>query len=331
MVGIAVLGCGRIGRIHARNLARHPRARLLMVFDVLAEAAQRVSRELGVRMAGSVEEVLSEPAVGAVVVATPTDTHVAMISAAVRAGKAVLCEKPVDLDLARAHACWSQIGGGRPRVMIGFNRRFDPSFRALRERLRQGEIGALELAVISSRDPSPPPASYIKGSGGLFKDMTIHDFDMARYLAGDIVEVHALGANLVEPAIGKLADIDTCSISLRARSGALLQINNSRRCAYGYDQRIEAFGSLGMLQAGNQRATSVQSWSAGRTAARDPVLYFFLERYRQAYELELDAFVSALEEGSPMSPDFADGLQALRLAEAAGESVRSGRLIGTGE
>ena len=331
MVGIAVLGCGRIGRIHARNLARHPRARLLMVFDVLAEAAQRVSRELGVRMAASVEEVLSEPDLGAVVVATPTDTHVAMISAAVRAGKAVLCEKPVDLDLARARACWSEIGASQPRVMIGFNRRFDPSFKALRERLRQGEIGALELVVITSRDPSPPPASYIKGSGGLFKDMTIHDFDMARYLGGDIVEVHALGANLVDPAIGKLADIDTCSIALRAGSGALIQINNSRRCAYGYDQRIEAFGSLGMLQAGNQRATSVEPWSAGRTAARDPVLYFFLERYRKSYELELDAFVSSLEEGSPMSPDFNDGLQALRLAEAAGESMRNGRLIGTGE
>jgi myo-inositol 2-dehydrogenase / D-chiro-inositol 1-dehydrogenase len=331
MVGIAVLGCGRIGRIHARNLARHSRAHLVKVFDVLAAAAQQVSRQLDVAMAGSVEEVLSDPAVGAVVVATPTDTHVAMISAAVRCGKAVLCEKPLDLDLARAQSCWSEIGASQPRVMVGFNRRFDPTFKALRERLRLGEIGALELAVITSRDPSPPPPSYIKASGGLFKDMTIHDFDMARYLAGDIVELQALGANLVEPAIGQLGDIDTCSISLRARGGALVQINNSRRCAYGYDQRIEAFGSLGMLQAGNERATSVESWSAARTAARDPLLDFFLERYRAAYELELEAFVSALEEGRPMSPDFEDGLQALRLAEAAGESVRSGCVIETAD
>ena len=164
--------------------------------------------------------------------------------------------------------------------MIGFNRRFDPSFRALRERVQRGEIGTLELAVITSRDPAPPPATYIKASGGLMRDMTIHDFDMARYLAGDIAQVHAFGANLVDPGIGKLGDIDTCTISLHARAGALIQINNSRRCVYGYDQRIEAFGSNGMLQAGNQYATSVESWGAEHTGAREPVLHFFIERYR---------------------------------------------------
>jgi len=330
MVGIAVLGCGRIGRIHARNLARHPRARLLKVFDVLAEAAQQTSTELGVKIARSVDEVLSAGDVDGVLVATPTDTHVPLIMAAVRAGKAVLCEKPVDLDLERAWACWSEIAGNKPRVMIGFNRRFDPSFRALRERLQGGEIGRLELAVITSRDPAPPPATYIKSSGGLMLDMTIHDFDMARCLAGDIAQVHAFGANLVDPQIGKLGDIDTCTVSLRAKSGALVQINNSRRCAYGYDQRIEAFGSSGMLQAGNQYATSVESWSAERTAARDPVLNFFIERYRQAYEAEVNSFVASLEEGRPMSPDFADGLEALQLAVAAAESLRTGRVVDVG-
>ena len=327
MVGIAVLGCGRIGRIHARNLARHPRARLVMVFDVLAEAAQQVSAELGVKIARSVDEVLCERQVRGVLVAAPTDTHVPMILAAVRAGKAVLCEKPVGLDLQRAQACWSEIAASQPRVMIGFNRRFDPSFKALRERLGRGEIGALELALITSRDPAPPPAGYIKGSGGLFKDMTIHDLDMARYLSGDVEQLHAFGANLVDPAIGQLGDIDTCTISLRARTGALVQINNSRRCAYGYDQRVEAFGSGGMLQAGNQRATSVESWGAERTGAQDPVLNFFLERYREAYESELDAFVASVEGGGPMSPDFGDGVEALRLAEAAAESLRTGRSV----
>ena len=330
MVGMAVLGCGRIGRVHARNLARHPRARLLMVFDVLAEAARQTSAELGVKIAGSVDEVLSAGEVGGIVVATPTATHVPLIRAAVRAGKAVLCEKPVDLDLERARACWSEIAGDKPLVMTGFNRRFDPSFAALRERLQRGEIGRLELAVITSRDPAPPPASYIKASGGLLKDMTIHDFDMARYLAGDVAQVHAFGANLVDPDIGKLGDIDTCTVSLRAKSGALVQISNSRRCAYGYDQRIEAFGSSGMLQAGNRHATSVESWSAERTAARDPVLDFFIERYRQAYESELNSFVASLEEGRPMSPDFADGLAALRLAVAAEESLRTGRVVDVG-
>ena len=330
MVGMAVLGCGRIGRVHARNLARHPRARLLMVFDVLAEAARQTSAELGVKIAGSVDEVLSAGEVGGIVVATPTATHVPLIRAAVRAGKAVLCEKPVDLDLDRARACWSEIAGDKPLVMTGFNRRFDPSFAALRERLQRGEIGRLELAVITSRDPAPPPASYIKASGGLLKDMTIHDFDMARYLAGDVAQLHAFGANLVDPDIGKLGDIDTCTVSLRAKSGALVQISNSRRCAYGYDQRIEAFGASGMLQAGNRHATSVESWSAERTAARDPVLDFFIERYRQAYESELNSFVASLEEGRPMSPDFADGLAALRLAVAAEESLRTGRVVDVG-
>jgi myo-inositol 2-dehydrogenase/D-chiro-inositol 1-dehydrogenase len=330
MAGIAVLGCGRIGRVHARNLAYHPRARLVMVFDLVREAAQQAATELNVKAAGSVEEVLGSGEVDGVLVATTTDTHVPLIKSAVKAGKAVLCEKPVDLDLERAQACWRELAAANPKVMIGFNRRFDPSFRALRARLQNGEVGGLELAVITSRDPAPPPAGYLKGSGGLFRDMTIHDFDMARYLAGDIAQVHAFGANLVDPAIGKLGDIDTCTLSLRAKSGALVQISNSRRCAYGYDQRIEVFGSGGMLQAGNRRATSLESWSAERTAARDPVLNFFIERYREAYESELDAFVTALEQGRPMSPDFTDGVEALRLAACAEESLRTGRVVNIG-
>ncbi len=324
MITMAVLGCGRIGRMHARNLARHPRVKLVSVFDVAKDVARETADELGVAAAASVDEVLSDPGVRAVLIASPTDTHVGLIGAAVKAGKAVLCEKPIDLDLERARAGWREIAAQRPLVMLGFNRRFDPSFRVLRERLHSGEIGKLELAVITSRDPAPPSAAYIKASGGLMRDMTIHDFDMARYLAGDIVEVHAFGANVVDPEIGRLGDIDTCTISLKAKSGALLQINNSRRCAYGYDQRIEVFGSGGMLQAGNQRATTVESWGSERTEARDVLLNFFIERYRQAYDLEVDAFVSALESGSAMSPGYEDGIAALSLANAAEQSLRSG-------
>jgi myo-inositol 2-dehydrogenase / D-chiro-inositol 1-dehydrogenase len=330
MIGMAVLGCGRIGRMHARNVARHPRARLRTVFDIVGEAAQQTASELGAKSARSLDEVWSDRNVRAVLIATTTEAHVPLISAAVKAGKAVLCEKPVDLDLERARACWREIAVERPVVMIGFNRRFDASYRSLRERLQRGEIGKLELAVITNRDPAPPPPAYIRESGGLMRDMTIHDFDMARFLAGDIAELHAFGANLVDPQIGALGDIDTCAISLRATSGALLQINNSRRCVFGYDQRIEAFGSTGMLQAGNRRATSVESSSAERTAARDVLLYSFVERYAQAYEAELDAFLSALEERRPMSPDFSDGVEALRLAVAAEESLRSGRAVRNG-
>jgi myo-inositol 2-dehydrogenase / D-chiro-inositol 1-dehydrogenase len=327
MITMAVLGCGRIGRMHARNLARHPRVKLISVFDVASDVARETAGELGVEAANSVAEVLDDRSVRAVLIASPTDTHVSLIDAAVKAGKAVLCEKPIDLDLERARKGWREIAARRPLVMLGFNRRFDPSFRALRERLHSGEIGKLELAVITSRDPAPPPAAYIKASGGLMRDMTIHDFDMARYLAGDIVEVHAFGANVVDPEIGRLGDIDTCTISLKASSGALLQINNSRRCAYGYDQRIEVFGSGGMLQAGNQRATTVESWGSERTEARDVLLNFFIERYRQAYDLEVDAFVAALESGSPMSPGYEDGVAALSLAAAAQQSLESGKTI----
>jgi myo-inositol 2-dehydrogenase/D-chiro-inositol 1-dehydrogenase len=327
MIAIAVLGCGRIGRVHAQNLARHPRARLATVFDVRSEAARETATALAVEPAPSLDAVWADSQVAAVVIATPTDTHVPLVTAAVQAGKAVFCEKPIDLDPERARACWEGIARHHPRVMMGFNRRFDPSFRALRERLLHGEIGRLELLAITSRDPTPPPASYIRSSGGLLRDMTIHDFDMARFLAGDFTEVQAFGANLVDPEIGKLADIDTCTVALRARSGALVQISNSRRCAYGYDQRIELFGAAGMLQAGNQRATSVEIWSAGATAARDPVLNFFIERYAEAYRAELDAFVDAVAHAHAMSPDFADGLEALQLAVAAEESLRSRQAV----
>jgi myo-inositol 2-dehydrogenase / D-chiro-inositol 1-dehydrogenase len=327
MLGVAILGCGRIGRIHARNLARHPRARLVTLFDLAGDVALQAASELGVKRAANLEEIWADRAVEAVLIATPTDTHVPLIIAAVKAGKAVFCEKPIDVDFERARSCWREIAALRPRLMMGFNRRFDPSFRALRERLQRGEIGRLELVVITSRDPAAPPIAYIKSSGGLLRDMTIHDFDMARYLAGDITQVQAFGANLVDPKIAKLGDIDTCTVSLRAKSGALLQINNSRRCAYGYDQRIEAFGATGMLQAGNQRATSVEHWSAEYTAAHDPVLNFFIERYLEAYRAEMDAFVTALCEGGPMKPDFADGLEALRLAVAAEESLRTQQIM----
>jgi myo-inositol 2-dehydrogenase/D-chiro-inositol 1-dehydrogenase len=327
MVGMAVLGCGRIGRIHAANLARHPRARLVAVFDVASDAARETATELGVKRAQSLDEIWGDHEVAAVLIATPTDTHVPLITAAVKAGKAVFCEKPIDVDLERARSCGRDIAPHRPRLMIGFNRRFDPSFRALGERLNRGEIGRLELVVITSRDPAPPPLAYIKSSGGLLRDMTIHDFDMARHLAGDISQIQAFGANLVDPKIAKLGDIDTCTVTMRAKSGALLQINNSRRCVYGYDQRIEVFGASGMLQAGNQRATSVEHSSEKYTGARDPALNFFIERYAEAYRAELDAFVKSVEEGRPMSPDFSDGLEALRLAVAAEDSLRTQQFV----
>lgn len=311
--------------MHARNVARHSRARLVTVFDVDTTAAARVAKGLGVDPAAGVDQVLANPDVQGVLIATSTATHVELITAAVAAGKAVLCEKPIALEIGRARACWQAIGPKNPRVMIGFNRRFDPSFRALKRRIDDGEIGKPETVYIVNRDPEPPAVEFLRESGGLFRDFTIHDLDMARNLVGEIVEVQACGVNLVDPAIGEIGDIDTCAVTLRAASGALVQIANSRRCVYGYDQRIEVFGERGMLRADNLRGTAIESWSERHTAAQDVLLKFFFDRYKEAYIAELDAFVSLAETGRRAGADFADGIAALLLAQAAGRSMASGR------
>ena len=327
MVKFAVLGCGRIGRMHALNLARHPRAELTYVYDVADDAAAATAQATGAREAGDVEAILAAREVEAVLIASSTDTHLDLLVRAVEAGKAVLCEKPIDLDLAKVDATWERIKGRDPIVMVGFNRRFDPSFKALRERIRGGEIGKLEQVIITSRDPGPPPVAYIRVSGGLFRDMAIHDFDMARYLMGDIAAVHAIGANQVDPAIEEAGDIDAAMITLVAKSGAICQISNSRRSAYGYDQRVEAFGERGMLQAGNQRPTTLSFWGAAATDAKDPVLNFFIERYTPAYNAEIGHFVDCVERGTAPLVSYRDGREALRLADAALASMRTGAIV----
>jgi myo-inositol 2-dehydrogenase/D-chiro-inositol 1-dehydrogenase len=327
MVKFAVLGCGRIGRMHALNLARHTRAELTYVYDIAGAVAAATAEATGARQARDVDEILAASEVEAVLIASSTDTHLDLLVRAVEAGKAVLCEKPIDLDLAKVDASWERIKGREPTVMVGFNRRFDPSFKALRERIRAGEVGKLEQVIITSRDPGPPPVAYIRVSGGLFRDMAIHDFDMARYLMGDIAAVHAIGANLVDPAIAEAGDIDAAMITLVARSGAIGQINNSRRSAYGYDQRVEAFGERGMLQAGNQRPTTLSFWGAAATEAKDPVLNFFIERYTPAYNAEIDHFVDCVEQGTAPLVGYRDGREALRLADAALASMRSGAMV----
>ncbi|MGH1481500.1 MAG: inositol 2-dehydrogenase [Geminicoccales bacterium] len=327
MTRFALFGCGRIGRMHGLNLARHPRTELVSVFDVFAKAAEETAAATGAKVVTSVDEAFTDDSIDAVLIASSTDTHVDLLTRTAQAGKAILCEKPIDLDLARVDACWAAIGGLDPLIMLGFNRRFDPSFKALRDRIQGGELGKLEQLLITSRDPSPPPADYIKVSGGLFRDMTIHDFDIARYIAGDIVTVHATGANLVDPEIKALGDFDAAMITMQAASGALIHINNSRRATYGYDQRIEAFGALGMLQAGNQCATSIRFSGQGVTDAQDPALDFFIERYTAAYLAEIDHFVDCVEQQTKPIAGFAEGREALRLADAAFESVRTGQTV----
>lgn len=322
MKTFALFGAGRIGRIHAANIHAHEGARLKYVVDVDAASAGKIAAATGAAHVDGTK-ALGDSDVDALLIASPTDTHAALIEAGAAAGKAILCEKPVDLDIRRARECVAAAERAGVLLAIGFNRRYDPSFRRIRRGIDDGEIGNVESVLIISRDPAPPPVSYVERSGGLFRDMTIHDFDMARWLLGEEpVEITAHGSCLVDPAIGKAGDIDTAAITLRTRGGRIAQIVNSRRAAFGYDQRIEVCGARGMLAAGNQRATSVEHATAAGYA-RDPALPFFLERYADAYRLELDAFVRRLHGESADIVSGADGIRALEIADAADRSRRT--------
>ncbi|MDX6750968.1 inositol 2-dehydrogenase [Geminicoccaceae bacterium 1502E] len=328
MVRFALFGCGRIGRMHAGLVAAHPRAALVWAFDVHRPSAEAVAAGHGCKVADSVEQAMDDPAVDAVLIASSTDTHVDLITAAAKAGKAVLCEKPIDLDIARVDACWSEIGSLDPVVQIGFNRRFDPSFAAIKTAIGAGEIGEVRQVIITSRDPDIPSDDYMKVAGGLLRDMTIHDFDLARFFLGEEpVQVAAFADALIDQRVRDLGEHDTAMILLRTASGRQCCITNYRRAVYGYDQRVEVMGEHGMLQAGNRRATTVERWTKERTGALDPLLHFFIERYREAYVAEIDAFVESVAARKPVPVGFEDGRRALLLANAAYESLRSGQVV----
>jgi myo-inositol 2-dehydrogenase/D-chiro-inositol 1-dehydrogenase len=326
MLRIGLIGAGRIGRIHAASVMASPEARLVAVADAMPDAARALAEQSGARVM-SVSGLVRSPTVDAVMICSPTDTHAALIEAAVRADKAVFCEKPVDLSSRRILRCLAVVrAAGRP-LMIGFNRRFDPSFAEAKRRIAAGEVGNVELVTILSRDPSPPPASYVARSGGLFRDMMIHDLDMARFLLGEEpVEVHAVGSCLVDPAIGAEGDVDTAAVLLKTASGKIAQISNSRRATYGYDQRFEVHGDKGMVRAGNVPVTTVETATAAGFRA-DPVLPFFLERYAAAYRAELAHFIDAVRSGAAPSPSGEDGLRAQLLADAATTAHRTGKPV----
>lgn len=332
MIRFALFGCGRIGRMHAGNLATHPQAALLWAYDVQAPAAEAVAAKHGCKVARTVEEALADREVDAVLIASSTDTHVTLITAAAKAGKAILCEKPIDLDIQKVDACWAEIGHLDVPIQIGFNRRFDPSFAAVQQAIAAGEIGDLRQVIITSRDPEVPPVAYMQVAGGLLRDMTIHDFDLARFLLGEEpVEVAAFANALIKQEVKDLNDHDTAMILLRTASGRQCCINNYRQATYGYDQRIEAIGEKGMIKAENRRGTTVERWDGQRTTAQDPLLYFFIERYREAYVIELEDFIAALLGKRPCTPSFEDGRRALLLANAAYESIATGRVVRIGD
>ena len=327
MLEIAQFGAGRIGQIHAGNIAAMKDVRLRYIVDVNADAAQKLAARYGARFAAE-RDALADREVGAVLIASSTDTHARLAITAARAGKAIFCEKPIDLSLSKVDSCLQEVEKAGVPMFVGFNRRFDPSFSALKARLDAGEIGAVEQVVISSRDPGPPPLSYIKVSGGMFRDMTIHDFDMARWLLGEEpVEVFARGAVLVDPRVkteGK--DIDTAMLMLRTASGKMCQISNTRRAVYGYDQRIEVFGSKGMLRAGNVTPTTVER-SGGDATCGDNPWPNFQTRYAAAYAAELSSFINSVERRKPSEVPPEDSRRVLLLCEAAQKSAITGKPI----
>ena len=326
MIRFLLIGAGRIGRIHAENIARGSRSALAVVADADAQAGKELSGRWNCR-AVPPEQALAQPDVDAVLIASSTDTHADWIERCAAAGKPVFCEKPLDLDIARATACMRKAEAAGIPLYLGFNRRYDPSFARLKRVIEAGNIGRLETLHITSRDPAPPPIEYIRRSGGLFRDMMIHDLDMARWLLGvEPIEVFARGSALADPAIGAAGDVDTAMVTLRTSDGRLCQIANSRRCSFGYDQRIEAFGATGMVRADNHTATSV-TFAAANGFTTEPALPFFLERYADAYRLELDDFINALEGRAVQLATGEDGRRALMLADAAQESLRSGAPI----
>ena len=317
-----IIGAGRIGKIHAANIATRRDREVRYIADADPAAARSLAEATGGKVA-AVEDILGAGDVDAIAICSPTDTHADLIERAARAGKAVFCEKPIDLDVTRIRACLKVVRETGAPLMIGFNRRFDPNFAALRKRIGEGEIGRLEIVSITSRDPGPPPISYIARSGGLFRDMMIHDFDMARFLLGEEpIAVTAMGSALVDPAIGEAGDVDTAVVIMETKSGRLAQISNSRRATYGYDQRVEAHGDKGMIRAANVPETTVEIAGA-QGFTRDKILNFFLERYERAYRAELDAFVAAIGSGLKPRPDGEDGLRANILADAAYQSWKT--------
>src|SRR6266403_743147 len=325
MLRVAVIGTGFIGAVHAKNIARHPDAELMAVTDANIEFAEKIAATTGARAVADIVEILDDEDIQAVLIATPTNTHVDYLKRAANAGKAIYCEKPIGLGYDEAEGAVRAVRAAGVPVMLGFNRRFDASHAAVKEAIDRGEVGKVEIVQLTSRGPQPPPISYIKVSGGQLRDQTIHFFDLLRWLTNDEpVEVYAIGAALVDPAIGEAGDVDTSIVSIRMASGALCQIDSSRRAAYGYDERLEVFGSEGMAESARQSLRGLSLYK-GRQILSDGLHPGWFERIEQSYYEAIDAFLKSIEKGAPPSPSLEDGLKAQLIADKATESTKTGQ------
>ncbi len=330
MLRIGVIGAGRIGKLHSENLATRIRGACLAgVADLNLPAARQVADQFQVSSAtANYRELLQTPTIDAVAICSATNTHAEMIREAAANGKHIFCEKPIDLDLKRIEQALTAVRSSGVKFQVGFNRRFDPTFAKVKEMVAAGKIGKPHLLRITSRDPAPPPLDYIKVSGGIFLDMTIHDFDMTRFLtASEVEEVYAVGAALVDPKIGQAGDVDTCLITMRLRNGMLASIDNSRQAIYGYDQRVEVFGSGGMITVSNRTPDNhIQFDSEGVHSAKPQ--YFFLDRYQESYVREMQDFVDCVLNDRTPPVTGNDGLAPVRIGLAAKQSLEQSRPVG---
>jgi len=323
------MGAGRIGKMHAKIISSHPNTNLKYVFDVNSKFANEVSKSTKCSKANSPEEAINSKNIDAVLIASATPTHTKFITMAAKAGKAIFCEKPIDLDIKKVNKCLDKIKNTKVPIQIGFNRRFDSSHAKTQQARLKKDIGELEMIVITSRDPEPPGMDYLKAAGGFFRDTTIHDFDLTRFILGDdpVVQISAFGEALFDKNVKKQKDHDTAMFILKSKKGVLIHINNSRRAVYGYDQRVEVFGSKGMIISNNQTPTSVEKFTNKSTNVKDPIHFFFIERYEQAYKDQFNEFIKCLVNKTKPKVTFEDGRNALIIANAAYESYKSGKVV----
>ncbi|ADH91809.1 inositol 2-dehydrogenase [Arcanobacterium haemolyticum] len=326
MIRIGLVGAGRIARVHARTVEAHLNAELVFIADPVEDAVKPLAEKYGVRYSLNPDDVFTDPAVDAVIICSPTPLHVDHILKAAKAGKPALCEKPVAMETETVTQLMAELEGIEHTTMLGFNRRFDPTFARMHKLVDEGVVGKVEQVTIISRDPAAPPKEYIAVSGGIFKDMTIHDFDTARFFLGDITSVYVVGQNL-DPELADTGDFDAAVITLTNSDGATATITNSRHCSSGYDQRLEVFGDKATLNGENMRSHQVRVSNGEYTDAKDVYLDFFLERYEEAYAIELNEFFAAIAENRKPATSIEDGAKALRIAEAAEESAHTGKIV----
>lgn len=327
-LNVGIIGAGRIGQVHAKSITYHiPQAKIVAISDIYYEGAKRVAESLGIPNAyEDYHEILSNPEIDAVLICSSTDTHADIAVEAAEAGKHIFCEKPVDLTVAKIKKVIAAVEKAGVKLQIGFNRRYDHNFAEIKRLANDGKLGKLQTIKITSRDPEPPSIDYVKVSGGIFLDMTVHDFDMARFIGGEVEEVYANAAVTVDEAIGEAGDVDTALIALKFKNGAIGVIDNCRKACYGYDQRLEVFGTGGQASAANDTPTNV-SYINENGNMTDKPLYFFLERYMQSFTDEMTEFINAVQNDEQTKTTVNDGLEALRLGLAAKLSVKEHRPV----